>query len=146
MDGNTDIQRIIEELRVPDKWEADYRLFKEHVGIGNAKVEDEHGECLVAETEVFVDSNLKRKFEDDSVERFVFIANFVEITMENRCLMFEHKDMSVKIWNLIEKQEASSFIGHSAAITSLLVLKNNKYMVSASEDFTIMVWDLRTIY
>ena len=42
----------------------------------------------------------------------------------------------------MERQQESGFEGHTSSVTALVVTKDNKYVVSGSEDKTIRIWNL----
>lgn len=55
-------------------------------------------------------------------------------------------DGSIKIWNWAEKEKPGlgTFVGHSRSVNGFAFHPNEKWLISASQDETIRVWDLET--
>lgn len=61
-----------------------------------------------------------------------------------RSLYVASLDPKIKVYNLANIQVARSFDGHSDAVNSIDISKNNLYLLSGSNDKTARLWDLKT--
>lgn len=60
---------------------------------------------------------------------------------DNDLLFSGSIDKTIKIWNLNTGEVLQTLVGHSGTVTSL-VLVNKSYLISGSEDNSILVWEL----
>ena len=139
------VQETLQYLGGPERWYPEYILWKQYAGIVSVTAEDLQGRCVIAAPESVGNGNLKNKFEDDAMDNLVFKPNAIVIDKENQFLVFDSEDMTLRVWDLIEKRESTILVGHSAAISSLAVDKNNRYIVSAAEDHTFRIWDIKKL-
>ena len=52
-------------------------------------------------------------------------------------------DNSVRLWNFHEKKEIAVLEGHTGAVKTLVISRDNTYIVSGSRDKTVMVWNIK---
>jgi WD40 repeat protein len=51
-------------------------------------------------------------------------------------------DGTIKVWNLTERREIHTLVGHTEAISAVAITARGKRVISVSEDGTLKVWDL----
>ncbi len=57
-------------------------------------------------------------------------------------LAIERTNHTVCIYDIVSSRPIRTFLGHSKALTSLCFSKNNKYIVTASHDKTVKIWNI----
>ncbi len=77
----------------------------------------------------------------DSVFKLAGTSNVVQLNSEE--LIVVNKQSSVTILNIVSGKQ-KKLEGHKATILDLLLINNNKALLSWSEDGTIKLWDLKT--
>ena len=53
-------------------------------------------------------------------------------------------DETIRKWRAIDGKELVVLRGHTNAVRSLCLTPNERYIISASDDFSIRIWDLKT--
>ena len=64
-----------------------------------------------------------------------------EFSPDGRFLLSSAWDATIKIWDLKEKSEVATLIGHKGAVTSLAVNSAGNLLASGSWDRTVRLWD-----
>lgn len=49
------------------------------------------------------------------------------------------------LWHVMSKQLVHTFKGHSGAVLCMHITKQSQYLITGSEDISIIVWDLKTL-
>lgn len=63
------------------------------------------------------------------------------ISNDNRYLVSGSSDKTLRIWNLLEKNQLSICQGHTESISSIAISNDNQFIFSGSMDTTIRVWN-----
>jgi WD40 repeat protein len=53
-------------------------------------------------------------------------------------------DDTIRKWRAIDGKELVVLRGHTDSVISLSLTPNERYIVSASDDYSVHIWDLRT--
>ena len=61
-------------------------------------------------------------------------VNPVTMTRDKKYIISGSKDMTVRVWNLLQKTQEAVFKGHTSCIKSVAVTSDNKYIISVSGD------------
>lgn len=96
--------------------------------------------------------DLRHATEQDIGEYQSAISVF-DITPDNRYLMLGMDDASIRVWDLQEKIEIFTLLGHFDSVASLVTTSDGKYLLSASNpndrtlfeklnDGRIIIWDI----
>jgi RNA polymerase sigma factor (sigma-70 family) len=59
-----------------------------------------------------------------------------------RWLAWKYGDRMIQVWDIRRCEMLASFVGHDGPITDLTFTADDRALVSASEDSTLLVWDL----
>lgn len=86
-----------------------------------------------------VDLTIKKTLENDSGVNSLLYIN------EDQHLLVGLKNAHLAEWDLMMYQKVNEFPAHNWAIYSLKQLPNSTYIISASRDKTIKVWDVNTL-
>ena len=68
----------------------------------------------------------------------------IEMSNFSNLFLLIFEDFSLEIWDLFTKGKSRKFTGHKAAITEAKFLSNNKFVISASLDQSLKIWDVLT--
>ena len=81
---------------------------------------------------------------NDHSEQTTFIANSLSICLimspDDKLIVYS-EEFSVVVRNIINKKQIASFKGHNSQILGLSIVKDNKFVVSASAE-VINIWNL----
>ena len=58
--------------------------------------------------------------------------NSVAVTSDNKYVISSSYDMTIRIWNLLEKTQETVFQDYSDFVLTLAVTSDNKYVISGS--------------
>ena len=66
----------------------------------------------------------------------------VAISSDSKYVVSGAGNIAITVWNLKEKKEECTLIGHSKYVLAIVISLDSKYIVSGSEDTSIKVWNL----
>ena len=91
--------------------------------------------------------NLQKKKKESSIEGKSFVSCLV-ITNDNHYIVTgsgqsDILDFSIKIWVIKKKKCESILYGHSDSIQAIAITRDDKYIISGSNDYTVRIWNFR---
>jgi WD40 repeat protein len=66
----------------------------------------------------------------------------VAITSDNKYIISDNRDKTVRVWNINNKTQEGVLEGHSCEVIYAGITQDNKYAVSESSDGILKVWNL----
>ena len=70
--------------------------------------------------------------------------NSIAVTSDGIRAITASKDNTLKVWDLVKREEINTLTGHTGEVKSVIITKDGQTAISASADKTIKVWDLET--
>ncbi|XP_063698417.1 protein qui-1 isoform X2 [Culicoides brevitarsis] len=73
------------------------------------------------------------------------VISSLEVSFDKQHLIVAPKIGDPQLWNIMKNSLVYTFKGHSAPITCMTVIKGTPYLLTGSEDTSVIIWDLKKL-